>query len=84
VRDVVLDRPAVMLHDMNYLLVILGAAMVTALFARCLKRYEGFFKYVDALGLGVFSAIGASLAVSRALSPISVLFIASITGAAGA
>jgi uncharacterized membrane protein YeiH len=87
VRDVVLDRPSVMLHDMNYLLVILAAALMTAVFARRLKRYEifikYFFKYTDAVGLGIFSAIGASLAVNVGLNPLSVLFIAAITGAGG-
>ncbi len=83
IRDMVLHRPVVMLQDINYLLVILLAVLVTVLFPKGLRRNEVFFKYFDAIGLGVFSAIGASVAWDRGLNPLSVLFIASITGAGG-
>ncbi|HAU38246.1 MAG TPA: hypothetical protein DCX07_11105 [Phycisphaerales bacterium] len=92
VRDVVLQRPVTMLWDVNYLIVILLAAMVTFLFPRALADRESFFKYFDAVGLGIFSAIGAGIAWqigersgglgwTDGINPISILFIAAITGA---
>ena len=83
IRDMILGQPVAMLRDMNYLLVILGSAAVAFLFPTRLKRREAFFKYFDAFGLGVFSAIGASLAWKGGLNPVSVLFIAGLTGAGG-
>jgi len=93
VRDVVLDRTVHMLWDPAYLLVILGAAVATYVFPRKLTGRSSLFEYFDAVGLGVFSAIGAGIAYSTGpamgfswypgVNPISVVFIAAITGAGG-
>ncbi len=83
VRDAALNRQASMLADPNYLIVILASAALAFMFPSRLVRRELFFKYFDAFGLGVFSAIGAGLAWDQGLNPISVLFIAGITGAGG-
>lgn len=94
VRDVALQRPVAMIWQVDYLVVILAAALITYLFPRALSYRESFFKYFDAIGLGIFSAIGAGIAYDMGLShggigwyhginPLSVLFIAAITGAGG-
>ena len=62
VRDAILQQQVKMLWDVNYLLVILASAIVTYLFPRALSSRESFFKYFDAINLGIFSAIGASIA----------------------
>ncbi len=41
------------------------------------------FLYADALGLAVFSALGADVALSRGLGPLGVSFAAMITGCGG-
>ncbi len=83
VRDATLAQSANMLHHIEYPLVILASVALTFLFPASLKRREGFFRHFDAVGLGIFSAIGATLAVNRGLNPLSVLFVAAITGAGG-
>ncbi len=83
VRDAILSRRAIMLEDPVYLTVILMTVCISALFPKLLRRGETFFQYADAIGLGIFSAIGATLAVDNGLNPLSVLFIAGITGAGG-
>lgn len=83
VRDVVLQRPTPILADASYPLVILLSVAVAFFFPGRLLRHEKFFQYFDAVGLGVFSAIGAGLAMDKHLNPLSVLFVAAITGAGG-
>ncbi len=84
IRDsVLLNRPATTLRDMNYLLVVLGSVLVTALFPGRLLRRERVFLYFDGVGLGVFSAIGAAIAWKEGMNPISVVFAACLTGAGG-
>src|SRR5512135_1160055 len=56
-RDVILNRDVAMLRDWGYPIVILASVVVTFLFPRELIRRESIFKYFDAIGLGVFSAI---------------------------
>jgi uncharacterized membrane protein YeiH len=83
VRDVILARPVKVLADVNYGIVILVSAAIAFLFPAALKKRESMFQYFDAVGLGIFSAIGASFAYSAGLNPISLLFVAAITGAGG-
>jgi uncharacterized membrane protein YeiH len=83
IRDVVLGHAATMLHDVNYLLVILAAALIGILFPALLRRRKSFLAYFDAVGLGIFSAIGASLAWQAQLNPLAVVFVAAMTGAGG-
>lgn len=83
VRDAIFGQPAGMLRDVNYGLVIMASATIAFLFPWLLRQKESFFMYFDAVGLGVFSAIGATLAWNRGLDPISLVFVASLTGAGG-
>jgi uncharacterized membrane protein YeiH len=83
IRDVLLGSPARVLADVNYLLVTLLSTIVCIFMPRMLLHRRKFFLYFDAFGLGVFSAIGAAIAIDRQMNPLSVLFIAAITGAGG-
>lgn len=83
-RDVILNRDVMMLRDWGYPLVILGSVILTFLFPRELRRRESVFKYFDAIGLGVFSAMTASITWNTpGINPLSVLYIATIAGCAG-
>lgn len=83
VRDVMLGRRAAMLDDWRYPLVILLAVVPVYLLPRLFLRREAVLKHFDAVGLGIFSAIGGTLAMDQGYNPLSVLFIAAITGAGG-
>ncbi|HEX2972396.1 MAG TPA: trimeric intracellular cation channel family protein [Tepidisphaeraceae bacterium] len=83
-RDVILNRDVLLLRDWAYPLVILGSAILTFFFPRQLCQRESIFKYFDAIGLGIFSAITTTVSWNTpGMNPLSVLFIATITGCAG-
>ncbi|MHB1034948.1 MAG: trimeric intracellular cation channel family protein [Pirellulales bacterium] len=83
-RDVVLNRDVMILQDWGYPLVILASVIVTFFFPASVCRRESVFKYFDAVGIGVFSAITASVTwQTPGINPLSVLFIATFTGCAG-
>jgi|GEM_PF-662712 len=83
-RDVVLNRDVAMLRDGGYPAVILLATVVTFFFPASVSRRERLFKSFDALGLGVFSAITASVAWhTPGIHPLSVLLVATVAGCAG-
>ncbi len=83
-RDVVLSRPVAILRDVGYPAVILAATLITFFFPAFIRRRERLFKYFDAVGLGVFSAITANLASNTpGMNPLSVLAIACVCGCAG-
>jgi len=83
-RDVVLSREVMILRDWGYPLVILFGTLVTYLFPASVRRRENLFKCSDAIGIGVFSAITASVTWNTpGINPLSVLLVASITGCAG-
>ena len=84
VRDVILNRQVLMLHDLAYPLIILASAFIAFLFPGSLRRNEIFFKYFDAVGLGIFAAIGAGIAWQMpGINVVSVVFIAAISGSGG-
>lgn len=94
VRDVILQRPWVILWDVNYLLIVVAAAIITFCFPTQLSRNKKVVMYFDAVALGVFSAIGTALAWELAqqhggvkwsggVNPLSILVIAGLTGAGG-
>ena len=83
IRDALLGGGAGMLRDWRYPAVILASALVTAIFPKKLTERETFFKYFDALGLGIFSAIGATIALRSGLGFLWAMFVAGITGAGG-
>lgn len=84
-RDVILNRPegVVVLRDWGYPLVILISSLITFLFPNSVYRREKLFKYFDAVGLGVFSAITASVAWRLGINPLSLILLSAITGCAG-
>ena len=84
-RDVILNRDVMLLRDWGYPLAILFATLMTFFFPGSVARRQSIFKYFDAIGIGVFSAITASVAWSTTptINPLSILMIACITGCAG-
>jgi len=83
-RDVVLRRDILFLHDFHYPLMILLSVVAVCLFPGHLLRHERAFRYFDAVGLGVFSASTAAITWhTPGVNVLSVLFVATAAGCAG-
>jgi len=83
-RDLILQRQTFILTNGEYPLVIVLSVVITFLFPHSVLRREQAFKYFDAIGLGVFSALTAgALWESPQANPLSILFIATFAGCAG-
>ena len=89
-RDAVfLNRTPVFLVNPAYLSLILGATVVTAVFARYLRNLIGretvqkIVDYIDALGTPAFAVFGMQLAGNAGLPLIAIVFVGVANGVAG-
>lgn len=86
-RDLLLDRhPIFWIDDPTYLVVICGAALLTLAYVRRRRPAEKALTALllaDALGLALFTIMGAQIAESAGLSPLIVVLMGTITGVAG-
>lgn len=83
-RDLLLDRhPIFWIGDPTYLTVIVVAATLTLAIVRYRKPPLNALLLADALGLAVFTVIGAQAAESAGVSPGIVVMMATMTGVAG-
>ena len=84
VRDVLLDRDMVFwITDPNYLLVTLAAACGTLIYARHFRPPYRTLMIADALGLALFSILGAEIALKLGVAPIIVMAMGTVTGVFG-
>ncbi len=83
IRDVILDSlpPYVFIHNLDILIAIL-TSIVVFIVPRSIENTRMFF-YFDAIGLGVFSAIGVSKAIEYHMSFIGAVILGTITAVAG-
>jgi uncharacterized membrane protein YeiH len=82
-RDILLRRELAVLSDWGFPLVVLLSTALVFLWPASVARRERWVRYFDAIGLGVFSAITAGVAWDRGINPLSILFLATLTGCAG-
>ncbi|MHB0948142.1 MAG: trimeric intracellular cation channel family protein [Gemmatimonadaceae bacterium] len=83
-RDVLLDRhPIFWLKDANYLIVILSSALLTVAVARWHRPHRGAMLIADALGLALFSVVGAQIAERQGLPGVAAVLLGTVTGSAG-
>lgn len=83
-RDLLLDRhPIFWIADPVYLVVITAAAVLTLLYARRRGPPGVALLVADALGLAVFTIIGAQAAESVGLPAVSIVIMGTLTGVAG-
>lgn len=84
IRDVLLGNyPLIWVRSPIYVLVIIAAAIVTVSIARLMKYFKPVFLGLDALGLIVFSILGAKIALGMGHGVIIAVVGAVITGVAG-
>lgn len=81
VRDVLIGRPVVALHDARLLPVCLGVAAVVVVFGRVVHAW--LIEALDAVGLGLFTVLGASRALEAGVTSLSAVLLGAVTVAAG-
>lgn len=83
-RDVLLGRrPIFWLADPAYVVAIAAAALVTVATARWRRPPATALLVADAVGLGVYSVVGAQIAEHAGLPALSGVLLGTMTGAAG-
>lgn len=83
-RDLLLDRhPIFWIADPRYLVVISAAALGTLAYVRLRRPPQRSLLLADALGLGLFTVLGARVAAGAGLHWLIVVLMGTITGVAG-
>ncbi|MEN6475085.1 MAG: trimeric intracellular cation channel family protein [Syntrophaceae bacterium] len=84
IRDIVCgDTPPMAFKNETYLLVCFLAGFLVFLIAPWIARRWNVVMIADAIGLGLFSAIGAQKAMSLGLGPLGVMFSGAVTATGG-
>ncbi|MEM1434159.1 MAG: trimeric intracellular cation channel family protein [Pseudomonadota bacterium] len=83
IRDLVLDVPVFWIVDNRYLLITLCAAVVTAVAYHWVLRAQRVVIWSDAVGLAVFSVLGAAKAWEVTGKPIIAVMMGVVTAVAG-
>ena len=83
-RDLLLgDTPPAAFRDETYFIVCIAAGIIAALLASRIARIWKLVKVFDALGLGVFTAIGAAKGMEYGLGFVGILMTGAITATGG-
>lgn len=84
IRDVLLNRESVFwIKDHWYLWVTVFAAIGTIIYVRFFKPPHKSLLVADALGLALFTIVGAQIAEEHNVAPVIVVVMAVLTGTAG-
>jgi uncharacterized membrane protein YeiH len=84
IRDVLLARyPIFWLADPAYLIVIVAASLVTVAYTRWRPPPHAALLVADALGLALFSIVGAQIGEVAGLPAVSGVLLGTVTGTAG-
>lgn len=83
-RDLLLDRhPIFWIADPTYLFVIIVSAVITIWYSRYYNPPEKALLLADALGLAVFTILGANITQEIVTNGVIVVIMAAITGTVG-
>ena len=84
VRDVMLgDTPPAVFRDERYLAVCLTGALAVLLFGRTISKGWNRVMLADAIGLGLFAAMGAAKGAAFGLGPLGTVFVGGLTAVGG-
>lgn len=84
IRDLILGRfPLGWTQHPEYVLLVLGAGLLTTLVARHMSGLKRIFLALDAMGLVAFSLIGCSIALGMGYGTVVVVMAGMITGICG-
>lgn len=82
-RDLILNQPVFWLTQNEYIYVVLFSTLLLFVFARFITIHIKFLLFLDALGLAVFSVIGAQKAMALGMSDPIVIMTGVMTGVVG-
>lgn len=83
-RDALIGHhPPAAFVDQSYLLIAITIGIITFFWGRHIREQESWLITLDAVGLGVFTLVGASIAHEAGLSAFGILFIAMLTATGG-
>jgi len=84
VRDVLLGAtPPTALKNESYLLVCIAGALLAILNKRRIASHWDLVMLADAIGLGLFAAIGAQKAEAMGAGPLTIILMAGVTATGG-
>lgn len=83
-RDLLLgSTPPLALQNPNYIMVCIAGAFLTLVVEKRFRFFMKFVLIIDALGLGFFTAVGASKAAQMESGALAIVLLAMITAAGG-
>lgn len=83
IRDIIMNKTPFYFFDINYTVAIVLGMFIVIFFKNLILRYKNILVYLDAIGLGVFSVIGAEKGMSANLPDIGIIIVGLITGIGG-
>lgn len=83
IRDIIMNKTPFYFFDINYTVAIVLGMFIVIFFKNLILKYKNILVYLDAIGLGVFSVIGAEKGMSANLPDIGIIMVGLITGIGG-
>jgi len=84
IRDILLNRETIFwIADPTYIWVVFAASVFTIIYVRFFKPPRNSLQFADALGLALFTILGAQIAEAEGASTLIVIIMAILTGVAG-
>lgn len=83
IRDIIINKIPFYFFDINYTISIITGAFLVIAFRNFINKYKNILVYLDAIGLGVFSIIGAEKGLNANLPDIGIVIVGLVTGIGG-